>query len=447
MHNACEITRRTRRGALRDSCEVVEFATAADGVSIGFERFGQGPPVVRACGGGETLRMFAEDATPVFTSLIASLSGSCSLVCFDRRGTGWSDRTALDASMRAAEADLAAVVQAVADGPIAVYGAFEQAAVAVSFAAHHPELVARLVLQNPIVDGLAHLANPMMRCCTAILPESWEFYVRFVVRAANSMGGQTARHYESLFLEELSQDYLIEYFKALEDLNIGDVVSQVDVPALVVQQTNWRSAEITAPDARWLGARLPQATLLQADNGEEIGDAIASFVNPSGLPAEQTGFRAIMFTDLVSSTAMTQQLGDEGAQRVVMAHDRVVQDAIDDHGGTRIKHTGDGIMAGFASAVEATRAARRVAVALADDSINVRVGLNAGEPISQDGDLFGAAVQLASRVCDRAEAGQVLATGVIRELTAGKDLSWHAVGEFEPKGFNRSVAIHSLNLR
>ena len=103
-------------------------------------------------------------------------------------------------------------------------------------------------------------------------------------------------------------------------------------------------------------------------------------------------------------------------------------------------------MAGFESAVKATRAARHIANSLHEQDIGVRIGLNAGEPIAQDGDLFGTSVQLAARVCDRAQRGQVLATGVVRELTAGKDVTWHPEGEFEPKGFDRPVAIYALNL-
>ncbi len=124
----------------------------------------------------------------------------------------------------------------------------------------------------------------------------------------------------------------------------------------------------------------------------------------------------------------------------------MVDEALDRNGGVRIKHTGDGVMAGFGSAVSATRAARDIVAALGGTGIGVRVGLNAGEPIARDGDLFGSAVQLAARVCDRALGGQILATGVIRELTAGKDLNWTSQGDFEPKGFSRPVETFALNI-
>ena len=56
----------------------------------------------------------------------------------------------------------------------------------------------------------------------------------------------------------------------------------------------------------------------------------------------------------------------------------------------------------------------------AEEPIKVRVGLNAGEPIAEEDDLFGTAVNLAGRICSQAEAGQILAPIVVRELAAGK---------------------------
>ena len=65
-----------------------------------------------------------------------------------------------------------------------------------------------------------------------------------------------------------------------------------------------------------------------------------------------------MFTDLVSSTALTQRIGDEAAQQVVETHDAAVREALAGHDGVQVKHTGDGIMAAFDSATDAARAAQ-----------------------------------------------------------------------------------------
>lgn len=79
-----------------------------------------------------------------------------------------------------------------------------------------------------------------------------------------------------------------------------------------------------------------------------------------------------------------------------------------------------------------------------DAEIRVRVGINAGEPIAEDDDLFGMAVIKASRICDRAEPGQVLVSNVVRELCEGKTLQFSSVGDATLKGFDEPVALYEV---
>jgi adenylate cyclase len=79
-----------------------------------------------------------------------------------------------------------------------------------------------------------------------------------------------------------------------------------------------------------------------------------------------------------------------------------------------------------------------------DAAIGVRIGLNAGEPVAEDEDLFGTAVQLAARVCDKAEAGQILASNVVQELAAGKGFDFDDQGEASLKGFEKPVRLHEV---
>ncbi len=118
--------------------------------------------------------------------------------------------------------------------------------------------------------------------------------------------------------------------------------------------------------------------------------------------------------------------------------------ALDEHGGREVKHTGDGIMASFPSAVSAVTAALQMQRDLAGGEVRVRIGLNAGEPIAEDDDLFGTAVQLAARITDRAEPGQVLVSNVVRELCAGKTFEFTSVGEATLKGFDEPVALYEV---
>jgi class 3 adenylate cyclase len=98
-------------------------------------------------------------------------------------------------------------------------------------------------------------------------------------------------------------------------------------------------------------------------------------------------------------------------------------------------------MASFSSATSALKCAIAMQEAFtlhnetSEVQIGVRIGLNAGEPITEDEDLFGTAVQLAARICDQAESGEILVSNVTRELTAGKGFIFSGRREATLKGF------------
>src|SRR5580765_4704124 len=175
--------------------------------------------------------------------------------------------------------------------------------------------------------------------------------------------------------------------------------------------------------------------------------------HPVGEPHEEAAFRTILFTDIVGSTDMTQRLGDDKAMEVLHHHDRIVRSHLGEHGGNEVKHTGDGIMASFASVARAIHAAIGIQRALEEHSavaehpITVRIGVSAGEPVAEENDLFGAAVQLAARACNHAAAGSILVSTAVRELSVGKGFAFEARGPFELKGFNEPIQLFEVHWR
>ena len=115
--------------------------------------------------------------------------------------------------------------------------------------------------------------------------------------------------------------------------------------------------------------------------------------------------------------------------------------------GSETKHTGDGIMASFPSAsraIECAVAVQRAIAEHANTQLRVRIGLNAGEPVAEDADLFGTAVNLAKRICDQAEPGQILVADVVQQLAAGKGFTFADKGEATLKGFEKPVRLHEV---
>ena len=75
--------------------------------------------------------------------------------------------------------------------------------------------------------------------------------------------------------------------------------------------------------------------------------------------------------------------------------------------------------------------------------LQVRIGISAGEPVTDKGDLFGTAVQLAARLCASAEPGGVLVSHAVRELCAGKTLAFDAARDLELRGFEMAVRAYA----
>jgi class 3 adenylate cyclase len=170
----------------------------------------------------------------------------------------------------------------------------------------------------------------------------------------------------------------------------------------------------------------------------------------TGQPFVATAFRAILFTDVVGSTALTQRLGDAGAMGVIRAHDAIVDDAVRGGRGQKVKHTGDGVMASFTSVSRAVETAVEIQRAIAANNesgeilFDVRIAISAGEPVTEADDLFGAAVQLAARVCGTCDAGDILVSSAVRELCLGKGIQFEDRGLVDLKGFDEAMRVYAV---
>jgi adenylate cyclase len=158
----------------------------------------------------------------------------------------------------------------------------------------------------------------------------------------------------------------------------------------------------------------------------------------------------VLFTDLVGHTEMMSRLGDERGRNVLREHERITREVLKGNGGTEVKTMGDGFMASFGSVTKAVECAIALQRAFAEregEALNVRVGLNAGEPIEENGDLFGATVILASRIAAKADGGEILVADTVRGLCSGKGFLFADRGEFVAKGIEEPVRISEVRWR
>ena len=134
---------------------------------------------------------------------------------------------------------------------------------------------------------------------------------------------------------------------------------------------------------------------------------------------------AVLFTDMVDSTALASRLSPETADEIRRGHFSILRQAVAEWGGTEVKNLGDGLMVVFnsASVAMACAVAMQQGVERGNrrsvETIGLRVGLSGGEVSKEDGDYFGDPVIEAARLCARCDRGQILAAAMVR-LTAGR---------------------------
>jgi class 3 adenylate cyclase len=444
----------------------IQYCKTRDGVNIAYATLGKGPPVVYPTVLWGDIAFYQSGVRHYAPAAVDYLVESGrSVTLYDGRGTGLSDREPAAFSAEARLSDLEAVIDALGGGPFDLVGRVQGTSAAIAYTVKYPDRVRHLILWNPFARGSDYYAatafTRAVRAFATAAIDDWAFVTLTVANwALNFSDLDEARTLAAIFREGMEYE---TYLKALEDSfasDVSELLPQVPVPTLIMRDTS--RAFAAAPHlAKPLASRIPGAQFVTVDGMRATASAIVEFTSdavsepsvPEGAP--RSGLVTILFTDLTSSTALTQRLGDAKAQELVRAHNTIVRDALAAQGGTEIKHTGDGIMASFPSAsgaLECAVAIQRGVLKWGERAhghapLQVHIGLNAGEPVADEGDLFGTAVQLARRICDQASGGEILASDVVRQLSAGKGFLFADRGDVVPKGFDEAVRLYEVRWR
>jgi class 3 adenylate cyclase len=143
---------------------------------------------------------------------------------------------------------------------------------------------------------------------------------------------------------------------------------------------------------------------------------------------------AVLFTDLVSSTAKLAELGDRRWKELLETHDRVLTRAVSEHRGRLVDRAGDGMLATFDGPARAVRCATTIKKELMKLGLDIRAGVHAGEVELRSDGVAGMAVHLAARVMSKAGAGEVVVSRTVRDLTIGSGLDFQDRGMHELNG-------------
>jgi class 3 adenylate cyclase len=438
----------------------VAFARTSDGVRIAYTEVGDGTPVVFVRGWLTHLELAWREQN--FRHFIEALAQRLRVVRFDARGNGLSQRDVGQPVLEDFVADVEAVVDALDLPPFCIWGSSFGGPIAIAYAARHPERVDRLILEGTYPTWV-DLRTDEQR-------ESVRSLVRMLRTAPNVASTAlsymtdpepSTRHEERVQRGLASVDPELQAYLYGLRYDVEPLLADITMPTLVMHARH--SQVWPAEGARLLASAIPQARYVELAGTQHNpweGDsdaAIRSICDFCDVPhARQQKQRhdqvvVMLFTDIVESTDLASRLGDMHANDVRQAHDDIVKEAVAANHGTLIKFTGDGALARFRTASAAITAANMICANTQrhnpgsdESSLRLRIGINAGEPIEQDGDLHGSAVNLAARVCAAAPIGRALVTAAVRDLAAGKGFTFEDRGEVMLKGFAEPQRVFAI---
>jgi class 3 adenylate cyclase len=439
----------------------IQYARTSDGVHIAYATFGEGPPLVYLSSFLAGVHNYV-GFEPARNHVDALANAGWQVIRFDGRGTGSSDRDALDFSLDVRLRDLEAVVDRLKLQQFALLGRSQGSLVAIAYAAQRPERISRLVLVQPFTSGAFEDTSGRSRALKAMRPlfgQHWELMSLNV--AYLSFGFQDRESAESLavsYRTGITGDAYRAMVEAEDEIDVSGCLGSITVPTLVVQDTSLLGRTLLSrgdqagAGARKIAARIPNARLISTDDPDGTvnrfldvdRDAALAVGAESSLPS---GTAIILFADIADSTALTERLGDTAFRAKARKLDASLRTAIRDHAGTPIegKLLGDGALAVFTSARQAIEAALACARSGDEAGLPLHLGLHAGDVIREENNVYGGAVNIAARISGLSAPGEVLVSETVRSLArTSAGVRFEDRGEQSLKGVGEKVRVWAV---
>ncbi|HKN12500.1 MAG TPA: alpha/beta fold hydrolase [Candidatus Binatus sp.] len=220
----------------------IAYCTTSDGVRIAYGTSGKGPPVVIAVGMLTHLKLGL--FSPTYNSaFLKPLIARHTVVQYDGRGFGMSDRGLKDYSVEARLRDLEAVVNTLKLNRFALYGISAGCQVAIAYAAKHPERVTRMILYAGDVDNgrdpsLSPDQRQMRDAGTTLVANGWgnapirELFASFVMPSASEV---EKRFFSEVTGESVTPEDFAAFFASQKSVDVKTFAAQVRVPTLIIQ--------------------------------------------------------------------------------------------------------------------------------------------------------------------------------------------------------------------
>jgi pimeloyl-ACP methyl ester carboxylesterase len=428
----------------------------SDDVNIAYQVTGDGPfDLVLVPGFFSHLEIDWE--YPSSAHLRERLGSFSRLICFDKRGTGLSDRGVGLPDFETRMDDVRAVMDAVGSESAALFGYSEGGPMCVLFAATYPDRTRALVLYGTYAkrrdpDEEYPWAPSWERRVEYAreLEETWGENVDLSTMAPNADPAMVA-WYQRRGRAALSPAGARDLILMNSQADVRELLASVQCPTLVLHRTHDRDSRVD--EGRYIAERIPGARFVELSgedhapsvDPDQILDEVEEFLTGARpVPPTDRVLATILFTDLVGSTETARDVGDAAWATLVTSHNDAIRRELVRFSGEEIDTAGDGFLALFDGPARAIRCALGLSDALHDLGLEVRASVHTGEVERREGDKpRGIAIHVGARIMSLAGPGEVLLSSTTRDLVEGAGIELEDRGEHELKGIEGARRLYA----
>jgi class 3 adenylate cyclase len=433
----------------------IQYAKTTDGVNIAFATAGEGRTVIVVPTPPLSHVQRQWDLLPgQFRGLVERFRA----VWYDSRGSGLSDRTALDFTLPAMVRDLESVADRAGGDTFALWAVYDGVSIAIAYAVTHPSRVSHLILADGWASFSDYYEAPTILAEEALRSQDWLIYTETFARVLSGLEGPESAAFAAEYAKHIRACVEPDALKAAysaqgnESWDVVELLGQVQTPTLILHNRGNRF--LSTQVGQRLAAAIPDARFMLIDDMvyNDAPRLIEGFIRDTtydelGVWPLASGTAIILFADIVDSTALTERLGDAAFRAKARDLDAALRSVIREHSGTPIegKLLGDGVLAVFTSGRQAIEAALACGQAGNHAGLPLHLGLHAGDVIREDNNVYGGAVNIASRISGVSAPGEVLVSETVRSLArTSAGVRFEDRGEQALKGVGEPVRVWAV---
>lgn len=433
--------------------------TKSGRINLAYQVFGNGPQkIVYVPGWVSNIDLMWDN--PQLVSFFKGLSEFATVILFDKRGTGLSDRITELSTLEDRMDDIRAVMDAVGIEKATLFGHSEGGSASILFAATYP-----MRTESLITFGVFAKRRYAKNYPWAPTDEERQLVYDMIEDNWGSGEMDLASLAPSMANDQVFMDWLARYFRSgaspsaamvLTKMNtqvdIIDILDTVEVPTLLMQRTN--DIDVKIEEGRFIHQRIKGSKFVEFDgedhlfwvgNTEEVLNEITEFltgVRPKDKYDRQLA--TILFMGIEDSSSLFFDFGEEKWAQTIEEYNQFSKNLIKQYRGKIVQSFGDGYMATFTGPSKAVHCGLDILEAVQSLEIPLKIAIHIGECISIRDSIHGLAVHIVHAVYGQAASQVITLTKSVHNLLYGAGLEMEATGEIAIKGLDDPIELFEV---